>query len=54
VHEREKKEAKEFVQSGIFHKARWLCADAETEVVILAKKKKNRMEDDALTQGSLS
>jgi len=55
VHEREEKEeAKEVVRSGIFHEARWLRADAETEVVILAEKKENRMADNTLTQGSLS
>ena len=44
VHEREeeKEEETEVVRSGIFHEARWLRADAETEVVILAEKKENK------------
>ena len=55
MHEREEKEEEtEVVQSGLFHEARWLRADAETKVVILAEKKENRTEDNALTQGSLS
>jgi len=38
VHERE--EETEVVRSGIFHEAKWLRADAETKVFILAEKKK--------------